>query len=222
VFEVNPTQGSRKFQQPENSLFQEDIIMAIDGIQLNFKTGALLLLPVLLLACAASNIPSNYHDPEMDFSALRTIGVMPFANLTNDKLAAERVRNSFMTSLLATGVVYVTPAGEIARGISRLGLVNPATPSPEEAARIAAIVKADAMITGVVTEYGDVRSGSTAAHVISFNVQMIERETQRAVWTATTTKGGISVWDRLFGGGGRPMHDVTEAAINDIINKLFY
>jgi hypothetical protein len=188
----------------------------------NSRKFILLLLPALLVACAASNIPENYHDPEMDFSALRTVGVMPFSNLTSNKLAAERVRNSFMTSLLATGVVYVVPAGEVARGISRLGLVNPTAPSPEDVAKIAAIIKADAVITGVLTEYGDVRSGSTTANVIAFSVQMIERETRRVVWTAATVKGGITVWDRLFGGGGRPMNEVTEAAINDILNKLFY
>ena len=191
-------------------------------IDLNSRSCLLLLLPILLVACTASSIPENYHDPEMDFSALRTIGVMPFANLTNDKLAAERVRNSFMTSLLATGVVYVIPPGEVARGISRLGLLNPTAPSPEEVAKIAAIIKADAIITGALTEYGVVRSGSTTANVIAFNVQMIERQTRRVVWTASTTKGGISVWDRLFGGGGRPMNEVTEAAIDDVLNKLFY
>jgi hypothetical protein len=30
------------------------------------------------------------------------------------------------------------------------------------------------------------------------------------------------MWDRLFGGGGRPMNDVTQAAVDDLINKLFY
>jgi hypothetical protein len=53
-------------------------------------------------------------------------------------------------------------------------------------------------------------------------MQMVEKESRKVVWSASTTKGGISAWDRLFGGGGRPMEDVTEAAINDLINKLFY
>lgn len=203
-------------------MIYRDIVMPGGRVHLNSRFCLLLLLPVLLIACTTTNIPESYHDPEMDFSALRTVGVMPFANLTNNKLAGERVRNSFMTSLLATGVVYVIPAGEVARGISRLGLVNPATPSPEDVAKIAAIIKADAVITGVLTEYGEVRSGSTTANVIAFNVQMIERQTGRVVWTASTTKGGITVWDRLFGGGGRPINEVTEAAIDDVIKKLFY
>jgi hypothetical protein len=176
-----------------------------------------------LVACSGgSNISENFHDPDMDFALLRTVAVMPFDNLTTDRLAAARVRNTFMTSLFATGVVYVIPSGEVVRGIKRAGIENPVIPSPEEIAKLTAIIKADAVITGVVNEYGQVRSATTTANVISVSMQMIEKESRKVVWSASTTKGGISAWDRLFGGGGRPMEDVTEAAINDLINKLFY
>ena len=47
----------------------------------------------------------------------------------------------------------------------------------------------------------------------------IPRDT--ALITAST-KGGIDAFDRLFGGGGKPMNDVTEAAIDDILKKLIY
>jgi len=192
------------------------------GNHIDSKSCILILWIVALTACSSAHLSDNYHDPEMDFSALRSVAVMPFANLTNDKLAAERVRNSFMTSLLATSVVYVIPPGEVARGIIRAGLTNPTAPSADDIAKLAPIINADAVMTGVLTEYGEVRSGATTANVISLNMQLIERETRKVVWTASTTKGGISVWDRLFGGGGRPMNDVTEAAINDLLNKLFY
>ena len=192
------------------------------GNRIYFWSCMSILITVAFVACSPANISENYHDPNMDFSALRSIAVMPFANLTNDRLAAERVRNSFMTNLLATGVVYVIPAGEVARGIRRAGIENPTAPSADDIAKLAPILSADAVITGVLTEYGEVRSGTTTANVVSLNIQMIESQTRRVVWTASTTKGGISVWDRLFGGGGRPMNDVTEAAISDLLNKLFY
>jgi len=176
-----------------------------------------------LVACATStSIPDNYHDPDMDFAALRTIAVMPFANLTRDKQAGARVRDTFMTALLSTGVVYVPPPGEVARGISKIGVTNPTAPSEEEIAKLTVIIQVDALITGVVREYGAVRSGTTSANVISLSLQMIEKESKKVVWTASSTKGGISIWDRLFGGGGRPMNEITEAAIDDIINKLLY
>jgi hypothetical protein len=190
--------------------------------RLRLKNLMLTLFIVTLAACGPRGISDSYHDPDMDFAALRTIAVMPFANFTNNKLAADRVRDTFMTSLMSTGVVYVIPPGEVARGISRATIVNPTTPTSNEITRLSAIIRADAVITGVVREYGMVRSGTTSANVISLSMQLIEKESGKVVWTASTTKGGISIWDRLFGGGGQPIEDVTEAAVNDIINKLFY
>ena len=190
---------------------------------INFKNFILAFIVVTLTACSTtSSVPDTYHDPNMDFAALRTIAVMPFANFSRDKLATRRVRDTFMTRLMATGVVYVIPSGEVARGISRVGVINPTAPSGEEIVKISAIIRADAVITGAVREYGEVRSGAASANVISLSMQKNEKETRKVVWSASTTKGGISVWDRLFGGGGRPIEEVTDAAINDIINKLFY
>lgn len=188
-----------------------------------FNIGKLIipLLMVLLTACAASTTPSSYHDPNMDFASLRTIAVLPFANLTRDDLAGERVRDIFSGNLLATGAVYVIPSGEVARGVKRSGIANPMAPSSEEIAKLATTIKADALITGVVREYGSIRSGSATANVISLSLQMIEAQTKKVVWTASSTKGGIRMLDRLLGGGGQPMNDVTEAAVDDIIAKLF-
>jgi len=188
---------------------------------INRRTWVLLFILVSVTACATS-APESFHDPQMDFAALRTVAVMPFMNLTNDKLAGERVRDTFMTSLLSTGVVYVIPSGEVARGISRVAMANPADPSAEDIAKLTAMMQADAVITGVVREYGEVRSGQASAGVISVSMQMIEKETRKVVWTAATTKGGISTWDRLFGAGGRPMNELTEQAVNEIITKLLY
>jgi len=183
------------------------------------KSSIIALIMITLVGCAAA-VPESYHDANMDFSVLRSVAVMPFSNLSGQQLAGERVRNTFMSSLLATGVIYVIPAGEVARGIDRAALTNPTAPSSEDVAKLAAIVRADAVITGVVKEYGSVRSGNTQANVVSVDVQMIEKESRKIIWSASTTKGGISIWDRLLGGGGQPMNDVTKAAVNDLINKL--
>jgi hypothetical protein len=183
-----------------------------------------LMFPVLLFAltaCASSKSISNYRDPSMDFAALRTIAVMPFENLTREKQAADRVRDTFINNLLSTGAIYIIPTGEVARGILRSNIVYPSNPSYEEIKKLAAVIKADALITGVVREYGEVRSGTAAANVISLSMQMLEVNSQKVVWTGSSTKGGITTKDRLLGSGGQPMNDVTEMAIDDIITQLF-
>ena len=157
----------------------------------------------------------------MDFGAVQTVAVMPFANMTRDNTAAERVRDAFMNKLLATGALYVLPVGEVARGVARAEIATPTSPSPEEVVKLGGIIKAQAVITGTVREYGEVRSGTSLANIISVSAQMIETQTGRVVWSASSTKGGITTTDRLFGGGGQPMERVTEKAVDDLISKLF-
>ncbi len=174
---------------------------------------------VFLAGCATTG--DIYRDPNMDFGAMQSIAVLPFSNLTRDNLAAERVRDVLINKLLSTGAIYVVPAGEAARGIARAEIQNPFAPSPEEIVKLGGIIKVQAVITGVAKEYGEVRSGTTSASIISLSLQMIETQTGKVVWTASSTKGGISIWDRLFGGGGQPMNVITERVVNDLIDKLF-
>ena len=184
-----------------------------------FKRVLTFLLVVFTLSCAHN--PGSYRDGKMDFSAITTVAVMPFANLSADNMAGERVRDAFSTMLLSTGAVYVLPPGEVARGISRVGVANPASPTAEEAVKLGGILNVNSVITGVVREYGEVRSSSTTANSISVSAAMTETQTGRVVWKAASTKGGIGFWDRLFGGGGKPMNIVTERAVDDLLGKLF-
>lgn len=184
------------------------------------KVIAIVIVSISLMGCAPK-IYNVYHDPDMDFSAIETVAVLPFTNLSGNREAAERVRDVLINLLLSNGSIYVIPVGEAARGVSRLGIKGEAALSPEEMMKLAGIIKVDAVITGVLREYGETRSGSASANVISLSLQMVETETGRVVWTASSTKGGIRFVDRLLGGGGKPMNQVTEEAVKDVINKLF-
>lgn len=180
------------------------------------------LLLLLLFAGGCAGTSHNvFRDPNMDFGSVQTVAVLPFTNLTREQMAADRVRDVFMTMLQATGGVYVIPPGEVARGTSRTNVERPATPTTEEIVKFAKTVTADAVITGTVSEYGDVRSGTTSANVISVSLQMMEAQTGKVVWTAASTKGGVSTTDRLFGGGGEPMNFVTQKAVEELLDKLF-
>jgi hypothetical protein len=176
---------------------------------------------ILIFFAACATTSNTYRDPNMDFGAIQAIAVMPFVSLARDNVAAERTRDVFISKLLSTGAVYVIPVGEVARGVGRVEIANPATPSPEEVVKLASIIKVQAVITGVLKEYGEVRSGTTSANIISVSLQMMEVQTGKVVWSTSSTEGGISIWDRLFGGGGQPMNKITEKAVDDLINKLF-
>ncbi len=172
----------------------------------------------LLTGCA---VKQTYTSEQMDFSAVRTVAVLPFQNLTSDDQASERVRDAFMVVLLATEGIYVLPPGEVARGVNRVGIRTPATPNIEEITKLQTVIGVDAVITGVLREYGAVRSGSAEANLVSLSLQMIETQTGIIVWSGASTRGGITMIDRLLGSGGEPMNDVTIQVINDLLNQLF-
>jgi len=176
----------------------------------------------LMTAASVSEaqVSDVFRDPRMDFGSIQTVAVMPFTNLARDQVVAERVRDVFISRLLATQAVYVLPVGEVARGITATDIQNPTAPTPDEAIKIGALLKVDAVITGVVREYGEVRSGTSSANIISMSIQIIETGTGRIVWSASATKGGISFWNRLIGSGGQPLNKVTEQAIDALFDKL--
>ncbi|MBE0574971.1 MAG: DUF799 family lipoprotein [Desulfuromonadales bacterium] len=176
----------------------------------------------LLLAGCSSNLTTPaYTSSQMDFSAVRSVAVLPFLNLTSDDQASERMRDAFMGMLLATEVIYVLPPGEVARGVDRASIRIPQTPSIEEINKLNSVLDVDAVITGVLREYGTVRSGSAEANLVALSLQMIETQTGTIVWSAEATKGGITLSDRMLGSGGQPMNDVTLLVINDLLDQLF-
>jgi len=185
--------------------------------------GIVVLAVIPLAAACAGKRPAEvtYHDPNMDFSLVQKVAVLPFENLTTMTTAAERVRDVFTTMMQATGTSYVMPPGEVARGVDRASVANPTAPTTEEVVNLGKVVGVDAVITGVVREYGEVRSGSTSAGVVSVSLQMMETQTGKVVWSASSTRGGVDAGDRLFGGGGQPMDQVTADAVRDLLDKLF-
>ena len=188
------------------------------------KTGAVLLLLMIFLAsmagCSTAPDADVYHDPAMDFQALRTVAILPLKNLTKDRSASDLVRDVFANVLLATEAFYVLPSGEVNRGISRSQMVDRTDPSPEETIRLAKIIGADAVITGVLREYGTIRSGTMSVNGISMSLKMFEAGTGTVIWSASSTKSSMNTWVRLFG-GGKSMNQVTRETVEELLDSLF-
>lgn len=183
------------------------------------KTIAALLLVALAAGCATPK--RRYHDEQMDFGSIERVAVLPLANLSRDPAAAERVRDVFSNALLATHAVYVVPPGEVARALGRSALASPASLTTDDVVKLGGQLKVQAVITGTLKEYGEMRSGSASANFISLSVQMVETATGKVVWSASTTQGGLSVTDRLLGASAGAMNEVTDKAVDDLIGQLF-
>ena len=171
---------------------------------------------------AGCSHPRSYTNANMDFGSIRSVAVLPFWNLTKDLQGADRVRDVFTNALLSTNAVYVVPTGEVARAVSRLNIATPVTPTADDVVKLAQMLKVDAVFVGVLKEYGEVRSMSASANVVSVSVQMQEAGTGKVVWAASSSRGGIGWGARLLGAtGGQPVNDVTEQVVDDLLGQLF-
>jgi TolB-like protein len=183
---------------------------------------ALIALLLTVLHCGGHRgARSTYHDANMDFGLIQSVAVLPFDNLSLNGKAGETVRDVFMTMLQASVDIYVVPAGEVRRAVSRVQPDDPKAPTEEEFVNLAKNLEVDVLITGTVLEYGEVRSGAAASNVCSVNVQMIEGQTGRIVWSASATRGGVTAGDRLVGGGGQPMNIIVSKTVGDLLDRLF-
>lgn len=188
----------------------------------------LALIPWIVLAVSVAGCSkkhrgadSVFHDANMDFGLIQSVAVLPFDNLSASGKAGETVREVFSTMLQATEAFYVHPPGEVRRAIARVSPDNPMAPTAEEIVALAENIGADAVITGIVLEYGQVRSASASGDVCSVRVTMFEGQTGRKVWSAAATRGGIGAGERLMGGGGKPMNIVVSQTVEDLLDRLF-
>lgn len=179
----------------------------------------LILFVITLSGCGGNS--GVYHDKNMDFGSIHTVAVLPILSLQGGGSGGEMLRDDLINSLLAAGAFYVIPTGEVAHGILQSNMQNPAAPTVAEIKAFCRAEKADAVITGVIKEFGTVRSGAASADTISVSLQMMDGQTGRVIWSADTSLGGVTIMDRLFGGGAQPMNAITQKAVNDLIKKLF-
>lgn len=180
-------------------------------------------LAIFVAALALAGCPRHrtYHNPDMDFGSVRTIAVLPFWNLSKDPQGGDRVRDVFVNALLSTNSVYVVPTGEVARAVTRLGIATP-TPAADDVVKLCSMLKADAVVVGVLKEYGEVRTSSATANVVALSLQMQDGSTGKVIWAGASSKGGVGWSARLLGStGGEPVNDVTEQAVDDLLEQLF-
>ena len=72
----------------------------------------------------------------------------------------------------------------------------------------------------MVEEYGAERSNREQVNRVTATFYLIETETGVVVWQAQVHDTGASFMRRLFGGGGRSLHQVSESVVASALDTL--
>ncbi len=182
---------------------------------------ALLLTPGLLLAAGCAAPGRFYVNADADMAYYKKVAVLPFANLTSDRFAGERVTRMFVTELVIAERFQLADPGEVRAVLERTGGLPTADGvyDPKKLKDAAAEVGATGFIRGAVSEYQLVGNGSGERPIVAFDVEMVDVASSKVVWKASIAKrakGRLPV----FGGGAPTLSRLTEEACREIVERI--
>lgn len=177
------------------------------------------LLPVLVvLALVACGGRTRYVNQNADLGAVKTVAILPFENLTNDKLCAERVNKIFLTELLNVGAFEVVEPGLVIRTVRREAS-DIAQLTAEDIKRIGSSLKAQALVIGSVLEFEERRGTSDGARV-KLQFRLVDTQSAATIWSVTRSRSGLGFGGRVFGLGGPSATELAEELVREELSKL--
>jgi TolB-like protein len=176
-----------------------------------------------LAGCAGTMKPTEFTNPDFDFSYVERVAVLPFENLTNDRQAGYRATRLTVTELLASGALDVVEPGEVQAAQLKIQGGQPGRfgpPSTEQIISLGQALRVQAIILGSVTQSENLRSGAVQIPVVTLDAHMVETETGATVWAATHTAKGGSTGAKVLGTGGEPISKTTRRCVRGLLETL--
>jgi len=172
-------------------------------------------------ACGGKGSPSFYINPDVDFSFIKRVAVLPLDNLTNDRFAGEAVRQVVISELLASGLVDVVVPGDATAAVENLKLKIGQSLNAEQIKALGKTLKVQAVIMGAVEKYGEARMGNISAPEVTITLMMADTSSGSIVWSATRTRGGADFWARHFGARAETMSETTLNVVREALHTLY-
>ena len=173
---------------------------------------------LFFLGCAG---PISYIHPTADLTYIKTVAIVPFENLTQQKGAEGKAMNVVATEVLRRGVFDVVEFGEVAKVLREEGFKDPGSISKRVAERAAKRLNVQAFIVGSVEEYGVSRTGGSSYPEVSMSLKLIDAKSYKILWEATHSVKGTTVLDRLFGISKKSSSDLAKELVAEMFDTLF-
>ncbi len=177
------------------------------------------LLPfaiLLLAACGTTNQQTRFVHANADLGAIKSVAVLPFDSLAQDRTSGDKVQKIFYLELLSLDVFQVSEPGQVTKLVRSWGVTTDAL-GPADYQKIGKELGVDGIFAGSVVDYGEGHSGSTATPEITIQLRLIETHSGTTIWSVGQTRSGAGVSTRLFGIGGESL---TEAARRVVRREL--
>lgn len=180
------------------------------------------LILFVTAGCGGSTI--RYVNPTANFSYIKKVAVLPFNNLSDDRFAGERIRNTLTVDLMSRGVFEVVEQGEVTKVLGVLfreaGVEEGrAVPVDKETLKlIGEKLSIQAVILGSVDEYSS--SGYGGGGVVSLAMRMLDTNSGIVLWQAKTTETSKSILRKLIGIEEVDRSELTRNAVKSVLDTL--
>jgi hypothetical protein len=183
--------------------------------------GAVFIIVTVIFGCAGRGTSSFYIRQDYDFSYIKKVAVLPLDNLTNEKFAADAVRQVVISELLSTGLVDVTVPGEAEGAVDKIGLRYIKALNAEQIKSLGNSLKVQAVVFGAVEKFGEVRTGNISAPEVTITLMMADASSGSVIWSVTKTGGGASFMARHFGARSDTMSEAVIRVVREAIETLY-
>lgn len=179
-----------------------------------------LSLLLLAAACKSGGGGQSYVHPNADLGSLKTVAVLPFENLTQERTAGDKVQRLFLTELLSMGLFEVVEPGLVTKTLRAERVESTEGLAPADIQRIGKALKADALFMGTVVDYNENRSGATPMPEVTIQARLVESQSGVTIWTSNRNRSGASLSVRLLGVGGDSLTETARKLIHDELKSL--
>lgn len=181
---------------------------------------------VMTMGCSG---PRTFLNDQADWTFYQQLGVLPFANLTADRFAGEKVQSAFITELFLTNRFQVMEPGEFnarATAVLKAAGVQPTQELPlDQIKTIGEKTGVQGVIEGTVREYTMIKVGQADYPLISLNVRMIDVPTGNVVWMASYSLKGGPKLPIVSVGETHTLSELTQKIcqnlVSDFVGKAF-
>jgi TolB-like protein len=160
--------------------------------------------------------PTTYVHPDADIRDMRTVAVLPFENLSGDRVAAERVRELLVAELQARGVWQVVEPGLVVTAVSTYPT---GTRTPEELKKIGESLHAEALFLGTVVTYREAQSRNGSE--VALNLRLVDARSGLTLWSSSHTRNGQGFTSNLLGLPSETPTELARRLIREELKTLF-
>jgi TolB-like protein len=167
-------------------------------------------IAMLGASCGSTTHQTRFMHANADLGAIKSVAVLPFDSLAQDRAAGDKVQKIFYLELLSLDVFEVSEPGQVNKFVRSDAL---ATLGPAEFQKIGKDLGVDALFAGSVVDFAEGRSGSTPTPEITIQLRLIETHSGTTIWSVGQTRSGAGVSTRLFGVGGESLSEAARRVV---------